>query len=118
MSSGAPVAQLDRVAGFEPVGREFESLRVRHYTQKPLSRFLGTFPPNRSAIGSPLKPSVRSLRSRPRVGPPSFLAPSALGRSAGFTSSVGVRIASLAGCLGLCWGPHRFARGLPGALLG
>ncbi len=26
----APVAQLDRVAGFEPVGREFESLRVRH----------------------------------------------------------------------------------------
>jgi hypothetical protein len=25
----APVAQLDRVAGFEPVGREFESLRVR-----------------------------------------------------------------------------------------
>ena len=26
----APVAQLDRVPGFEPGGREFESLRARH----------------------------------------------------------------------------------------
>ena len=26
----APVAQVDRAAGFEPVGREFESLRARH----------------------------------------------------------------------------------------
>jgi hypothetical protein len=26
----ALLAQLDRVAGFEPVGREFESLRARH----------------------------------------------------------------------------------------
>ena len=25
----APLAQLDRAAGFEPVGREFESLRAR-----------------------------------------------------------------------------------------
>ena len=25
----APVAQLDRVSGFEPEGREFESLRAR-----------------------------------------------------------------------------------------
>jgi hypothetical protein len=29
----APVAQLDRAAGFEPVGREFESLRARQKTQ-------------------------------------------------------------------------------------
>ncbi len=28
----APVAQLDRVPGYEPVGREFESLRARHLT--------------------------------------------------------------------------------------
>ena len=28
----APVAQLDRVTGFEPVGREFESLRARQST--------------------------------------------------------------------------------------
>ena len=27
----APVAQLDRAAGFEPVGREFESLRAHHF---------------------------------------------------------------------------------------
>ena len=27
----APVAQLDRVIGFEPIGREFESLRARHF---------------------------------------------------------------------------------------
>jgi hypothetical protein len=28
--SYAPVAQLDRVPGYEPGGREFESLRARH----------------------------------------------------------------------------------------
>jgi hypothetical protein len=28
--SNAPVAQLDRVPGYEPGGREFESLRARH----------------------------------------------------------------------------------------
>ncbi len=28
-SSQAPVAQLDRVLGYEPSGREFESLRAR-----------------------------------------------------------------------------------------
>ena len=26
----APVAQLDRVIGYEPIGREFESLRAHH----------------------------------------------------------------------------------------
>ncbi len=29
--SGAPVAQLDRVPGYELGGREFESLRARHF---------------------------------------------------------------------------------------
>jgi hypothetical protein len=29
----APVAQLDRASGFEPEGREFESLRARHFFQ-------------------------------------------------------------------------------------
>ena len=28
----APVAQLDRVLGYEPSGREFESLRARHFS--------------------------------------------------------------------------------------
>ena len=27
---GAPVAQLDRASGYEPEGREFESLRAHH----------------------------------------------------------------------------------------
>ena len=30
MNNAAPVAQLDRVSGYEPEGREFESLRARH----------------------------------------------------------------------------------------
>ena len=30
----APVAQLDRVTGFEPVGREFESLRACQFKLK------------------------------------------------------------------------------------
>ena len=29
----APVAQLDRVLGYEPSGREFESLQARHLFQ-------------------------------------------------------------------------------------
>ena len=29
----APVAQLDRVPGYEPGGREFESLRARQYSE-------------------------------------------------------------------------------------
>ena len=34
----APVAQLDRVLGYEPSGREFESLRARQYKNAPLWR--------------------------------------------------------------------------------
>src|SRR3984885_14925966 len=46
----APVAQLDRAIGFEPIGRGFESLRARH-SFKPLrqpSYFQPT--PNRSQL--------------------------------------------------------------------
>ena len=32
-SQTAPVAQLDRVIGFEPIGRGFESLQARHFTK-------------------------------------------------------------------------------------
>jgi hypothetical protein len=32
LSHRAPVAQLDRAAGFEPVGRGFDSLRAHHFT--------------------------------------------------------------------------------------
>jgi hypothetical protein len=34
----APVAQLDRASGFEPEGREFESLRARHTNPSHLFR--------------------------------------------------------------------------------
>lgn len=34
----APVAQLDRVTGFEPVGREFESLRAHQLPSKNPSK--------------------------------------------------------------------------------
>jgi hypothetical protein len=34
INSYAPVAQLDRVGGFEPLGREFESLRVHQQTKR------------------------------------------------------------------------------------
>ena len=34
-SNNAPVAQLDRVPGYEPGGREFESLRARQMTKGP-----------------------------------------------------------------------------------
>ena len=31
----APVAQLDRASGYEPEGREFESLRAHHLSLEP-----------------------------------------------------------------------------------
>ena len=31
----APVAQLDRASGYEPEGREFESLRAHHFPLEP-----------------------------------------------------------------------------------
>src|SRR5262249_11861685 len=38
-SALAPVAQLDRASGFEPEGREFESLRARHFSEKSRAVF-------------------------------------------------------------------------------
>src|SRR5215469_16366721 len=51
----APLAQLDRASGYEPEGREFESLRARHsarcsYSQVPL---LGRYRCRFSANGFP-----------------------------------------------------------------
>ena len=31
VAKSAPLAQLDRASGYEPEGREFESLRARHF---------------------------------------------------------------------------------------
>ena len=39
----APVAQLDRVPGYEPGGRAFESLRARHTIQRLSIYLLGLF---------------------------------------------------------------------------
>src|SRR5712691_11212441 len=36
----APLAQLDRASGYEPEGREFESLRARHLFSTEKIRFL------------------------------------------------------------------------------
>ena len=39
----APVAQLDRVGGFEPLGREFESLRARQLQSQYFYFFISVF---------------------------------------------------------------------------
>ncbi len=40
LNHSAPVAQLDRVPGYEPGGREFESLRARHLIKELSDIFL------------------------------------------------------------------------------
>ena len=39
----APVAQLDRVLGYEPSGRRFESFQARHTIKKPHQFLVGLF---------------------------------------------------------------------------
>ena len=39
----APVAQLDRVSGYEPEGRGFESLPAYHKSPKPLIQSVSDF---------------------------------------------------------------------------
>ena len=39
----APVAQLDRVLGYEPSGRRFESFQARHTIKKPHPFLVGLF---------------------------------------------------------------------------
>ena len=40
----APVAQLDRVSGYEPEGRRFESFRARHIAPRATTQWLFVFP--------------------------------------------------------------------------
>ncbi len=56
----APVAQLDRVLGYEPRGREFESLQARHYLNNIMQ--LRAFP-------------IRAVTSRKDLAFSSLLAP-------------------------------------------
>src|SRR5580658_6702533 len=46
----APVAQLDRAAGFEPVGREFESLRAHQITPNHSTLTVCNYPPLTSLL--------------------------------------------------------------------
>ena len=41
--NNAPVAQLDRVLGYEPSGRRFESFQARHTIKKPHQFLVGLF---------------------------------------------------------------------------
>jgi hypothetical protein len=50
----APVAQLDRAAGFEPVGREFESLRAHQ-------KSVAATPPPAGRSRAVLSPPVSSV---------------------------------------------------------
>ena len=59
--SYAPVAQLDRVGGFEPLGREFESLRVRQTTKGPL--YAGLF-----CLWYPVSENSAVRQNAPRFG--------------------------------------------------
>ena len=57
----APVAQLDRAPGFEPVGRRFESCRARHalsYEHGPVAQLGEQLTLNQLVGGSiPLRPT-------------------------------------------------------------
>jgi hypothetical protein len=61
-SNNAPVAQLDRASGFEPEGREFESLRARslfsfsYFRESPLSHQMKSEPEKRGL--SALAPGI------------------------------------------------------------
>ena len=46
----APVAQLDRASGYEPEGREFESLRARHFFRSGNKQFRDLSSFRRSAV--------------------------------------------------------------------
>jgi hypothetical protein len=71
-AASAPVAQLDRASGFEPEGREFESLRARHINQipsgpRPLRR-------SRASLAAPrrlARPATPLAAPYPRRAPPS-----------------------------------------------
>ena len=58
----APVAQLDRASGFEPEGREFESLRARQFLRHFVLRAF------RQKRGSHVA-QIRSDRTRLLAGP-------------------------------------------------
>ena len=79
----APLAQLDRASGYEPEGREFESLRARHLPFQILRCAQD------SPVGSHSSPAV--TRSRPQTGSSSNLSERA---SCPFRSFAALRISA------------------------
>src|SRR2546427_589474 len=69
----APVAQLDRASGFEPEGREFESLRARHSKPSPIIHlrcyFEGTL---RTPVSTPERTRFWSVESGTRTRLPNL----------------------------------------------
>ena len=64
-TSHAPVAQLDRVPGYEPGGRAFESLRARHTNRKGLP-FFGR--PFLFVLTVRFERPTKSIGVRPQIG--------------------------------------------------
>ena len=65
-TTNAPVAQLDRVPGYEPGGREFESLRARHFAPDKMVLISGKMVRDLS-LGCALTSSLRSLDARMQI---------------------------------------------------
>ncbi len=60
----APVAQLDRVPGYEPGGREFESLRARQFLKMIFSKIAPVAQLDRVSGFEPGGREFESLRAR------------------------------------------------------
>src|SRR5579864_7482851 len=75
----APVAQLDRASGYEPEGREFDSLRARHFNSMFFVYVLRSETTNRHYVGlrqiSPkgLGSTIPASPNRPKGEEPGFL---------------------------------------------
>ena len=70
----APLAQLDRASGYEPEGREFESLRAHHLSITYEPAGVDSTEPS-----PPLSPKVPCAASRPRSPGPSSRTPACVG---------------------------------------
>ena len=70
VSNGAPVAQLDRVPGYEPGGREFESLRARQLPRSSVESAAAPFGTHTARAPTPpfadarIRVAARTARSR------------------------------------------------------
>ncbi len=70
--SFAPVAQLDRVPGYEPGGRGFKSCRARHYNQWVRTKVLTHFHFLQAHLGTVLGTARIALGSPDSASPTIF----------------------------------------------